>query len=40
VPDQSTRLEWEMIDLDRKHFDLPPHSPRTASVESWICLTT
>jgi hypothetical protein len=22
-PDQSTRLEWEMIDLDRKHFDLP-----------------
>ena len=22
-PDQSTRLEWETIDLDRKHFDLP-----------------
>ena len=22
-PDQSTRLEWEMIDLVRKHFDVP-----------------
>jgi hypothetical protein len=22
-PDESARMEWEMIDLDRKHIDLP-----------------
>ena len=22
-PDESTRLEWEMIDFDRRHIDLP-----------------
>ena len=22
-PDESARLEWEMIDFDRKHIDLP-----------------
>ncbi len=22
-PDESARLEWQMIDFDRKHIDLP-----------------
>jgi hypothetical protein len=37
-PDESARTEWEMIDFDRKHMDLPArnHEGRRASDRGYV----